>query len=268
MKSVLFHVVLWHGKDGPSLTGYDSRDPNVIGDQLSAMATLASAIEAPSFGVILLTYGPTNSAFIHIACMEMARQCNSRRIPFALCYDPYVVKDLSTGKILLSPAKENAMIAALRHSDTQWMLNSRMYLPGKPVLDFLDASQCANPKMVLAAVPGIQYWVNGTDFSWIRFRNDSTLDANAYRTENTRGLPCAFPSFNDGTGKDRNKQAWAQTLPARIASPMAGGLWWDMVHASDSNPSKWIQVVWNDVRENGEGGPEAFAAMLWGRIGK
>src|ERR1700704_3409294 len=125
MKSILFHVVLWHGKDGASLTGYDSRSPNVIGDQLSAMAVLASALRAPKFGVIMLTYGPSASLFIHTACMEMARQCNSRRIPFALCYDPWAVKD-SNGRMLQSPAKENAMIAALRHPDTQWMINSRM----------------------------------------------------------------------------------------------------------------------------------------------
>src|SRR5260370_25434143 len=88
---VMFHWVGWHGKDGPSVPGYDSRDPNVIGDQLSAMAALASVLGVSGFGVIALTYGPTVSTFIHSAVMEMSRQCPERQIPFPLCTDPWSV---------------------------------------------------------------------------------------------------------------------------------------------------------------------------------
>lgn len=56
-------------------------------------------------------------------------------MPFALCMDPWSVKDV-TGNLLASPAKEAAMIAALVSTDMQFMLNSGTYLAGKPVLDF------------------------------------------------------------------------------------------------------------------------------------
>src|SRR4051812_38693640 len=101
-KPVLFHHLPWHGKNGPgtSLTGYDSRSANVISSQLDAMATLGGE----GFGVICLTYGPTVSAFIHQASTAMCQQCNARDIPFALCFDPWTVKD-SKGNLLPEPAR-------------------------------------------------------------------------------------------------------------------------------------------------------------------
>lgn len=253
MKNVLFHVVNWHGKDGPSQTGYDSRDPITISHQLSAMAWLSLMMRAPKFGVVLLTYGPTVSPFIHAATKEWVRQCNLRQVTFALCFDPWTVKGQAD--------KNAAMIAALKHPDTAGMLASPNYLlgtVGKPVLDFgtgVDVSK------VTSGVAGIEYWQNGREFAWIRFPSTAA----DFKAENaTAKLPIAFPSFDDGTGADRNKQAWDQSQPVRLALPRAGGLWWDMIESARGQD--WIQVgTWNDVAEN----PvtiETFASMLWGRI--
>jgi hypothetical protein len=258
-RTLLFHTVLWHGKPGTtSLTGYSSDDPDVIGDQLSAMANLAN-VWGCDFGVVGLTYGPTVSPFIHDASMEMSKQCSDRNIPFALCYDPWTCS-LNGVKFTAQADKNAAMIAALKHPDTQTMLNRRSYLPGKPIMDFATG---ADKNTVLASVPGIQYWQDGIDFSWIKFPTPvpSIQKDNA---QASMKVPAVFPSFDDGTGPDRNKSAWDQTKPARIAPPRAGNLFWDFVDSVHS--SDYAQMVWNDVNEN-EVSLEMFASMLWGRIG-
>ncbi len=240
-KPVLFHWVGWHNKDGKSLTGYDSRSMNVISSQLDAM----QALGGNDFGVIALTYGPTVSPFIHQAVMGMGNQCSARGIPFALCFDPWTVKN--------TPDKNKAMIAALQHPDIQFLLNMRCYLPGRPVLDF---STGCDAKTVMASVPGIQYWLNGPDFAWPRIPGP---------TNNNVKLPCACLQFDDGTGPDRNKQVWDQTLPVRLLPAKAGGMFYDMTSAAPS-ASGYIQfVTWNDVAEQTD--VEKFAAMLSGRIG-
>lgn len=245
-KPILFHYIGWHGKDGPgtSLTGYDSRDPNVIASQLDAMAALGGN----DFGVIALTYGPTVSPFIHQAVMAMGNQCAARGVPFALCFDPWTVKD-SHGNPLPQPARNSTMIAALKHPDIQFLLNMRCYLPGKPVLDF--ATGCDKPTIV-AAVPGIEYWLDGTDFDWPRIPGP---------TVNKTNLPCKFIEFNDGTGPDRNKSAWDPTKPVRIIPALAGSTFWGLNTAL----GQYIQfATWNDVSEGTS--IEQFASMLSGRI--
>lgn len=241
-KTLLFHWVGWHGKDGPSLTGYTSTDPNVIGNQLSAMRVLAKAMRA-QFGVIALTYGPTVSAFIHEACMEMSAQCSERNVPFALCYDPWTVKN--------APDKNAAMIAALKHPDTQKMLNGRSYLPGKPILDFSTGITKAT---VLAGVPGIQIWQEGTDFAW--WQTPPTT------TNNKVTLPCAVLEVNTGTVPDRNMDVWNQNMPARIIPAMAGSYFFSLVDQIPATANYVQMVTWNDVSEGAD--IEKFAAMLWG----
>lgn len=251
-KTVFFHWTGWHGKDGPSIPGYDSRDANVIGDQLSAMETLASALGAGGFGVVALTYGPTVSTFIHAAVMEMSRQCSNRNVPFALCFDPWTVRNKD---------KNTAMIAALQHPDTQVMLAGRSYLAGKPVLDF---STGCDPKTVLNAVHGIQYWMKNVDYSWPE--TTETIPTLAIvQALPTMKLPCVMSQFNDGTGADRNKSVWDQTKPARIVPPLAGKTFWDMVELIPKSSTMVQAVTWNDYKEGTN--VEQFASMLWGRIG-
>lgn len=236
-KPVLFHMVLWHGKDGtPSLTGYDSRDPGVISRQLQAMLALGGF----GTGVIALTYGPTVSTFIHEACMEVCNQANALGMPFGLCYDPWTVKAAAN--------KDAAMIATLQNADTQFMLNSPSYLSGKPVLDF--ATGC-DAKTVLAGVPGIEYWMNGVDYDWVRIPS----------TPNVTGLPCTFIEFDDGTGPNRNMQVWDQSLPCRIVPSLAGSTFW----GRNISAGNYVQFcTWNDVSEGTD--IEKFAAMVSGRV--
>jgi hypothetical protein len=232
-KPVLFHVVYWHGKDGtPSLTGYSSNDPNVIGDQLSAMQNLGGE----GCGVVALTYGPTVSPWIHGAVMEACRQANERQMPFCLCFDPWTVKT--------APDKTAAMIAALKHPDTQTMLNSRSYLNGRPVLDFNTG---ANKTVVLSAVPGIDFWQIQQDYDWVQ------IPPVANKTQ----LPCVYLQFDDGTGPDRNKSVWDQTKPARIIPPLAGATF-NQIKLSAGN---YVQfATWNDISEGTD--IEKFASML------
>lgn len=236
-KPVLFHVVLWHGKDGaPSLTGYDSRNPSTITHQLQAMRALGG----DGAGLIALTYGPTVSPFIHEACMNICGQANALGMPFALCFDPWTVKTATN--------KDAAMIAALQNPDIQFLLNCDSYLPGKPVLDF--ATGC-DAKTVMASVPGVGYWMNGVDYDWVRIPS----------TPNVTNLPCTFIEFNDGTGADRNKQVWNQSLPCRIVPSLAGNTF----YGRNVSAGKYVQFcTWNDVSEGTD--VEKFAAMLSSKI--
>jgi hypothetical protein len=100
---VLWHRVGWHGKStSPNLAGYDSRDPKVITHQLQAMLDLGG----DGAGVIHLHYG-LNSPFINESALETCNQANVLGMPFALCMDPWSVKD-ANGNLLPSPAKEAA----------------------------------------------------------------------------------------------------------------------------------------------------------------
>jgi len=258
-RTLLFHLVLWHGQPGiTSLTGYQSNDPDTIGDQLNAMAVLAGVWGCP-FGVVGLTYGPTVNAFIHSACMELSKQCSDRNIPFAIIYDPWTAS-LNGKKYTDQTDINNCLIAAIKHPDTQTILNRRSYLPGKPVMDFATG---ANKATVLAAVPGIEYWQDGIDFSWIKFPTP-VPSIQADDAQASMKVPGVFPSFDDGTGANRNMSCWNQSEEARIAPPMAGNLFWDFVDAM--KPSQYAQMVWNDVNENAVS-LEMFASMLYGRIG-
>lgn len=234
---VSFHWLGWHGKDGPSLTGYDSRNPDVIGDQLTSMLNYGGK----DTGVIALTYGPTVSAFIHIAVMEMSRQCETRNVPFALCFDPWTVKNASD--------KNAAMIAALQHPDTQTMFGRRSYMTGLPVLDFATGCDRAT---ILKAVPNIQYLLDGPDFAWPKI--------GAAQNNNVNQLPCVCLQFNDGTGADRNKQRNNQSLPFRYLPSFAGQTF-DSFATSIPVTSKRVQVItWNDVGEGTD--VESFASTL------
>jgi hypothetical protein len=206
-------------------------------------------------GVIATTFGPTASPFIHQACMAMCNQCNALGMPFVLMFDPWVVKNPATSQIYPSPIKEQMYIAALQHSDTQFMLNSPSYLttlagiPGKPIIDF---DTTVDKLIVLKAVPGISLFQDGFDFDWPRIPS----------RPNSTKLPVAFMEFNDGTGPDRNKSRWNQTIPARIVPSLAGRTFWSM---NCSAAVDYIQfATWNDYAETTN--MEQFAAMVWGRI--
>lgn len=233
-RPVLFHLVLWHGKNGPSLTGYDSRDPSVISRQLKAMQAFGGA----GAGVIALTYGPTVSPFIHEACMAVGNQANALGMPFGLCFDPWTVKGASD--------PNTAMISALQHPDIQFLLNMPTYLKGKPVLDF--ATGC-DKNTVLAAVPNIAYWQAQKDFDWPQIP----------QVPNQTPLPCAYIEFNDGTGPDRNKQVWDQSQPARIVPSLAGRTFWNR-SVGVSAYGAYVQFcTWNDVSEGTD--VEKFASI-------
>src|ERR1700733_10105319 len=229
---VLFHRVGWHGKTIPNLAGDDSRDPKVITHQLQAMLDLGG----DGAGVIHLHYGLA-SLFINESALETCNQCNVMGMPFALCMDPWTVKDAS-GNILPSPAKENAMISALQSADVQFMLNSATYLSltgvaGKPVLDF---STTVDKATILAAVPGIAWLQNGPDFDWPRFP----------QTPNKTALPCKYLKFNDGT---------------RVIPPLGGQTFWSL----DVSAGAYAQIVtWDDYGEGTQW--EEFASVLSGRI--
>lgn len=242
-KPVLFHWCGWHGKDGkPSVPGYDSRDPNVMTHQLNAM----QALGGEGFGVIALSFGKA-SDFIMQAVVGMGLQCNARGVPFALCMDPWTCSE-DGEKFTEQADKDNAMIAALEDPAIQTLLNMECYLPGKPVLDFATG---ADKQVVLAAVPGIQYWLNGTDYDWVRIPEKP----------NKTQLPCSYVQFDDGTGDDRNKSCWDQSEPARIVPPMGGGTFWNR----DVSAGDYVQfVTWNDYHEGTQ--VEPYAAMLAGRI--
>lgn len=245
-KPVLFHVVFFYGKSGPSITGYLSNDSNTIGDQLSAMQNLGGE----GCGVIGLTYGPTVSSFIHESAMEMCFQCAERDMPFALCYDPWTVKG-ATGK-----TADEAMIAALQHPDTQAMMNSRTYISsingiaGKLVLDFNTG---ADASVVQTSIPGLTYWMQSKDYSWPQIPGP---------TNNNTKLPCLTRQFDDGTGPNRNMSVWNQAAPVRLLPSLSGGYWWGLEASAYTN-AEYIQVVtWNDYYEQTQ--VEDFASMLWG----
>lgn len=243
--TLLFHWVGWHGKTPPSLTGYDSRDPDVIGDQLSAMARLAQVMEFPKWGVVALTYGPTVDPFIHAAVMEMSRQCSDRKVPFVLCFDPWTVKNAAD--------KNAAMVAALNHPDTVAMMSGRSYLPGRPILDFATG---IDKNKVLAAVPGIQIWQDGPDFAWWKTPPGTT--------NNAVTMPCVCLQADTGTGADRNKDVWNPGIPARIIPAMAGSYYWSLATVITKTPQYIQLATWNDVSEGTD--VEKFASMLWGKI--
>lgn len=235
-KPVLFHWVGWHGKDGQSLTGYDSRDPNVISHQLHAMLALGGS----KSGVVALTFGFV-SPFIHQAVMQMGNQCNALGMPFALCMDPWTVKNATD--------KNAEMIKTLTSPDYQFLLNMDCYLEGKPVLDF--ATGCDKTK-VQSGVPGITYLMNGPDFDWPRIPPQP----------NKTALPCAYVEFDDGTVPDRNMSAQDQSKPARVIPSLGGSTFWSN---NVSGTGKYVQfATWNDVKEGTD--VEKFGSMLWGKI--
>ena len=259
-KPVLFHLVLYQGKNGiaTSPTAYLSNDPDVIGDQLSAMQNLGG----PGCGVIGLTYGPTVSSFINSA-EEVCAQCAEREMPFALCYDPWVVKNPDGSMPTVAIATQK-MIAALENPITQAMMDSKTYISsingisGKLVLDF---GTTATPSAVTAAMKGTTYWQNSVDYAWpLIADNNGPAPVN----NTTAKLPCVCRAFNDGTGPNRNVSIWTPTKPARIIPANAGSYFWSLANAM--NPAaEYAQVVtWNDVLEGTD--IESFAAILYGKI--
>lgn len=251
-KPILFHTVLYQGKDGiaTSPTGYLSTDPDVIGDQLTAIQTVGGK----GCGVIALTYGPTVSSFINQAAMTMCNQCAEREMPFALCYDPWTVEAGAN-----ATAKAELMIAALQNTDTQTMMDSRSYISsingikGKLVLDF---SLGITPSVVTAAVPGLTYWQNNADYAWPIFTAKNT----PAEVNNDVKLPCLCIGFNDGTGPNRNMSVWNQGSPARIIPSNAGAYFWSLVAGANPNAEYFQFVTMNDVLEGTD--IESFLSML------
>lgn len=211
-KLLLFHWVPFPGKDNVSIPGYTVADPNVIGWQLTAMQKLGEQLGATSVGAVALTYGPTVSTFIHSASMEMCDQCNERAMPFALCFDPWTVKESSD--------KDSAMITALKNPDIQSMLNSPMYLPGKPVLDF---STGCDAKTVLAGVSGIQYWMEQVDYAWPKAYGANNVpntisqglaSLSSQHANPACRLPCVYRAFDNRNPSDPEHSIWDPTLLA------------------------------------------------------
>jgi len=240
-----FHGVYWHGKDGPSLTGYDSRDPDVIGDQLTSMLNYGG----PDSGVIANWYGPTVSSFIHDAVMEVSLQCADRNIPFKLCLDPWTAS-LNGVKYTKQSDIDAAIIAALLHPDTQTMFNRRGYAPGHPVLDF---STGASKAAILAAVPGIQYWLDGPDFAWPRIPGPTN--------NNVTQEPCICLQFDDGTGTNRNVSWDNLSQPVRLILSMAGAYYESLAASIPKTATRVQYVTWNDVNEMTD--CESFASTLF-----
>jgi hypothetical protein len=242
-KPVLFHLLVWHGKDGTSLTGYDSRDPNVITHQLEAM----SAYGGEGFGVIVLSFGLT-SAFIQQATLEVANQCNALKIPFALCFDPWTVKN-PDGSMPPVAERNKRMIATLKDPSFQVLLNLDCYIEERYVLDF--AINC-DKNVIMAAVPNINYLLDGPDFDWPRIPPQP----------NKTNLPCTYIEFNDGTGPDRNKSVHDQTKPCRITPSYAGGTFW----SNNIKAGDYVQfATWNDIKEGTD--CEKFASTISVKIG-
>jgi hypothetical protein len=246
---VLFHTVLYFGKDGidNSSSGYLSNDALVIERQLQCM----KAFGGPGCGAIGLTYGPTKSSFINDAVNKFAQACNTQDMPFALCFDPWAVKN--NDESMPDKATCNSrMIAALQHPDTQAILNLPCYLPGKPVLDF---SIGADPATIEAAVPGIDYWLNGKDYDWEYIPNQP----------NKTKMPCVYVKFDDGTRGDRNKSAWNQSKSCRVVRSNAGRTFWNckLDGANNCNGKNYVQLVtWNDYDE--QTCIEQYASMATG----
>lgn len=247
-KPVLFHWVGWHGKTLPSRSGYDSRNAAVIGDQLTAMQKLGG----DGFGVIALTYGPTADSFIHAAVMEMSRQCNDRNVPFALCFDPWTVRN--------AVDKNAAMITALHHVDIQMMMSGRSYLLYKGRRVVLDFNTGVDLAKIIAAVPDMTYWLRGVNYTWPS--RDNTMSVLAQQSRfTTMSLPCLFRYFNDGNVTDRNKQAWDLTKPVTVIEALAGTTYQASVAIGQSVKGDYYQyVTWNDVDEGTE--IESVAGML------
>jgi hypothetical protein len=257
-QQILFHLITFHGKDGaPSTPGYISTDPLVIGDQLTCMQKFGYLMNGrDDAGVVILTYGPFVSSFIHQASMEIARQCGNRRMPFVLMFDPWTVRN--------APDKNAAMLAVLKHPDTISMLNSRAYLSGAgPVLDF---STGVDPKAIVAAIPGFQYWMRHVDYSWPETGSNWLTQLKTDNANPAMKLPALMLQFNDGTGPDKNKSVWDQSAPARVIPSMAGNTFYEMAALIPSTASMVQMVTWNDYAESTA--IEPFAAMLRERIGE
>ena len=245
---VLFHVLCYNGKDSQTAcAGYLSTDPNVISHQLDCIL----AFGGPNSAVNALTYGPFVSAFVHQACMSLGIACNSKGIPFGLCFDPWTVKN-SDGSMPNQATIDQKMSAVLKNTDIKNLLAMPNYLPGKPVFDF---SINATKATMIAACPGIQYLWNGPDYDWIR------IPVAANKT----AWPCAYMQFDDGTGTDRNKSVWNQSQPARIDLNYGGSTFWncDVSKANNSNGKNYVQwVTWNDYNE--QTATEPWASLATG----
>lgn len=250
---VLFHVVLYQGKDGtPSPTGYSSLDPNTIGDQL----TLVQRIGGDRCGVVGLTYGPTVNTFIHEASQELCQQCEQRQLPHMLCYDPWTVEGSATPK-----DPNAALIAAINHSDTQKMMSGRSYLNyrglGASFLDFGTGATAAGLSGKIKQDPMLLH----AAFSWPAFDKAGK----PVNLQNSTPLPCLFSQFDDGTGTDRNKSVWDQTQPVRLWPANAGATFWQSV-AQVPKGSRYAQyVTLNDVLEGTD--LEKFLSLLVEPIG-
>lgn len=246
---VLFHRVGWHGKDGmsQSIPNYDSRDPNVIAHQLECM----KAVGGEDCGVIQLTFGPTVSPFIHESAMNTANQCRALGMPFALCFDPWTVKN-PDGTFPSVDVANSRMIAALQHPDIQFILNMENYLPGKPVLDF---STNVDRSKVVAAVPGIGYWLEQLDYDWVQIPT----------VANKTKMPAVYVMFDDGTGPDRNKSRWDQKAPVRLVNQRGGKTYYacNVSGANNCNGKNYVQFeTWDDYTE--QTACEAWFSMVSG----
>jgi hypothetical protein len=245
-QKLMFHIVTYHGKDGKSRPGYLSIDPLVIADQLTAIQKLGGS------GAVALTYGPYVSMFMHQASMEICRQCSERRMLFALCYDPWTVKN--------TPDVNAAMDKVLQNPDTQTMLNSRAYIPERAVLDFSTGVDPTKLK-----TQGVGYWMKHIQFSWPEITN--TLETLAKDNSNPQmKMPGVFTRFFDGDPTNYNNSVWGG--PVRVIDSEGGDMLAKSILSADTavNAPYRQYVTWNDYAEGTEIEPFT-AAMLEGGFG-
>jgi hypothetical protein len=258
---------------------YNANSPAVIAQQVEMM-------QDAGIDVVVITWQGTLAAACNTNAMLFAAACADVGMQFALLLDPWCAKLAPTGGSNTNYTAN--VIASLKASTTQAMLNSSAYLPEKFVLDFNTG---ANLAVLGTTFPTLKFLAQGSGFSWISIptitdsvaRNASAV-ANLKSQHANAAMKVASVcfSFNDAgqplpvgvstqaqfeaAGGNRNYANSTWGGPSRILDSFAGQF--GQQQLATINPATPIIAIitWSDYEEQSSGPFEKVLAEQSGIV--
>lgn len=235
----LAHVVPFYGNPKPGTkpvasVNYSSNDLRVIDTQLELMQ------RAMYDGVIVLTYADVDS-FMEDACEKMLFLCEKRQMLFALCIDPWAMKDKGS-----TIDQKNARWSIVL-GWAQKYLKSPAYLPEQYIIDFATG---ADIQTVIKHNPGAQILQTYKEVAWPKVAAGLDSKANLIQQNATAIIPGVIHSFADYDPSNPANSIWGGA--ARRIDARDGAFELDLVKSitATKGVAKYVQrITWNDYKE-------------------
>lgn len=217
---LLAHYMGWFGEPGKThkVTRYNSTDTQTVHN-------IVTAAKLCGIDGFVATWFGLTSAFINQATIMLWQECEAQGMLFALLLDPWSAK--FPGK-----TKEQSLIDSLNASSTQQMLQSKLYIPEKAVLDFSTGADFS--KIAPNVSHGLEFWRRHQDYSWPETTNTMAVLKRDNASPSMR-MPCVCASFFDGgffykaDQRDWNRSVWDSNTDTRIIPDEGGNTYLDTV---------------------------------------